>query len=101
LGFDQVRSRIRIKLHSGPTIEGRYDVARGHPEKPMSWTELAEKFKECASLALPADSAGHVIDLVARLAELKSLNPLIRALRSSKPGKRISPRFMQASLQAK
>ena len=55
LGFDQVRSRIRIRLRNGRSIEGRYDVARGHPEKPMSWSELAEKFKECASLAVPAD----------------------------------------------
>ncbi len=37
LGYDQVRSRIRIKLINGEVIEGRYDVARGHPEKPMSW----------------------------------------------------------------
>ncbi|HEU4638448.1 MAG TPA: hypothetical protein VFS84_06320, partial [Candidatus Binatia bacterium] len=96
---DQVRSRIRIRLHNGRSIEGRYDVARGHPEKPMSWSELAEKFKECASLAIPADNAGHVIDLVDRLAELKTLNPLIRALGSSKARKKIAQRFMQASLQ--
>ncbi len=50
----------------------------------MSWTQLADKFKECASLAVPADNAGRVIDLIARLAELKTLNPLIRALRSQK-----------------
>jgi 2-methylcitrate dehydratase PrpD len=99
LGFDQVRSRIRIGLYNGRSIEGRYDVARGHPEKPMSWSELAEKFKECASLAVPADNAGRVIDLVARLAELKTLNLLIRALASSKSRKKISPRFTQASVQ--
>ena len=34
LGYDQVRSRIRIRLKNGRVIEGRYDVARGHPEKP-------------------------------------------------------------------
>src|SRR5206468_2287040 len=28
LGYDQVRSRIRIKLKNGNMIEGRYDVAR-------------------------------------------------------------------------
>jgi 2-methylcitrate dehydratase PrpD len=99
LGFDQVRSRIRIGLYNGRSIEGRYDVARGHPEKPMSWSELAEKFKECASLAVSADNAGRVIDLVARLAELKTLNLLIRALASSKSRKKISPRFTQASVQ--
>jgi 2-methylcitrate dehydratase PrpD len=91
LGFDRVRSRIRIKLHNGRTIEGRYDVARGHPARPMSWTEIADKFAECASLALPADDGAYVIDLVAGLAELKSLNPLIRALRSPGRRKKISP----------
>ena len=101
LGFDQVRSRIRIKLHNGRTIEGRYDVARGHPAKPMSWTELAEKFKECASLAVPADNAGRVIDLVGRLEELKSLNPLVRALRMSKTAKRSSARFIEPSLRGR
>jgi 2-methylcitrate dehydratase PrpD len=98
LGFDQVRSRIRINLNSGRTIEGRYDVARGHPAKPMSWTELAEKFKECASLALPADNARQVVDLVARLEDLKSLHPLIGALGISRTGKKSSARFVRASL---
>ena len=98
LGFDQVRSRIRIQLNNGRTVEGRYDVARGHPTKPMRWTELAEKFKECASLVLPADNAGRIIDLVARLPELKSLNPLMRALQSSQTRKKSSPRFVRASL---
>jgi 2-methylcitrate dehydratase PrpD len=83
LGYDQVRSRIRIKLYNGRKIEGRYDVARGHPEKPMSWTELTEKFNECASPVLPRKNAGQIIDLVARLEQLKSLNPLMRALSST------------------
>ncbi|NIO10303.1 MAG: hypothetical protein GTO40_20785, partial [Deltaproteobacteria bacterium] len=31
LGYDQVRSRILIKLKDGRLIEGRADVAKGHP----------------------------------------------------------------------
>jgi 2-methylcitrate dehydratase PrpD len=84
LGYDQVRSRIRIKLHDGRTIEGRYDVARGHPEKPMSWAELTEKFNGCASLALPADNAERVVELVERLEQVKSLSTLMGALASGK-----------------
>ena len=53
LGYDQVRSRVRVTLKNGGVIEGRYDVARGHPEKPMSWAELADKFRDCADLVLP------------------------------------------------
>ena len=84
LGYDQVRSRIRIKLRNGKMIEGRYDVARGHPEKPMSWNELGEKFKDCASLVLSRKDADDTIRLVGRLEQLKDLNPLLRALAGSK-----------------
>jgi 2-methylcitrate dehydratase PrpD len=80
LGYDRVRSRVRIKLTSGRIIEGRYDVARGHPEKPLTWEELAEKFRDCADLVLARKSAEQVIGLVARIEKLKALTPLLRAL---------------------
>ncbi|MGE5304280.1 MAG: MmgE/PrpD family protein, partial [Alphaproteobacteria bacterium] len=90
LGYDQVRSRIRIKLNDGRMIEGRYDVARGHPEKPMSWSELGKKFYDCASLVLPRKSAEYAMEFVARLERQPSLALLLRAL--SKRSKRASKR---------
>ena len=80
LGYDQVRSRIRVRLKNGRVIEGRYDVARGHPEKPMSWTELSDKFRDCARLVLADKDAETTIQLVGRIDELQSLKPLYRAL---------------------
>jgi 2-methylcitrate dehydratase PrpD len=80
LGYDQVRSRIRITLKNGRTLEGRCDVARGHPEKPMSWSELGDKFRDCAALVLPDKNAEDIVELIARAEELKSLTPLLRAL---------------------
>jgi 2-methylcitrate dehydratase PrpD len=84
LGYDQVRSKIRIKLKNGNLIDGRYDVARGHPQKPMSWAELSAKFRDCAGLVLPRKSAEEVIKLVSRLPELRSLTPLFRSLAKGK-----------------
>jgi len=78
LGYDQVRSRIRIKLKNGKIIEGRYDMARGHPEKPMSWAELGDKFRDCAGLVLPQKNVEAAIQLVGRLEKLTSLRPLLR-----------------------
>ncbi|MGH7931102.1 MAG: MmgE/PrpD family protein, partial [Candidatus Binatia bacterium] len=72
LGYDQVRSKIRITLKNGKVIEGRADVARGHPQKPMSWAEMSEKFRDCAALVLPREKAEAVIQLVARLPDLQS-----------------------------
>ena len=80
LGYDQVRSRVRIKLKNGRVIEGRYDIARGHPEKPMSWAELGEKFRDCAELVLPRKNVEDAIELLARIEQLKSLKPLLKAL---------------------
>lgn len=84
LGYDQVRSKIRVKLKNGKIIEGRADVARGHPQKPMSWAELSEKFRDCAALVLPREKAETVVRLVGRLPELPSLAPLLRALAAGK-----------------
>ncbi|MGZ9125597.1 MAG: MmgE/PrpD family protein [Candidatus Binatia bacterium] len=103
LGYDQVRSRIRIRLNDGRVIEGRYDVARGHPEKPMSWAELSDKFRDCARLVLADRDTESAIQLVARIEKLTSLSPLFRALTSARakskkrkssgiPAKAYSPR---------
>lgn len=84
LGYDQVRSRVRIKTRDGKTIEGRADVARGHPLKPMSWAEIGEKFRDCASLVLSHKNAEDAIELVANLDRQRSMLPLVRALSGSK-----------------
>ncbi len=80
LGYDQVRSRVRVRLKNGRLVEGRYDVARGHPEKPMSWTDLAEKFCDCAGVVLPRKKIDAAIRLVAQIEALKTLKPLFGAL---------------------
>jgi len=80
LGFDQVRSRIHIKLNNGNIIQGRYDVARGHPEKPMSWSELSDKFRDCAGLVLAEKDIETAIRLVAGIDKMKRLTPLLSAL---------------------
>ena len=80
LGYDQVRSRIRVKLKDGRVVEDRYDVARGHPTKPMSWAELTEKFRDCAGLVLSRKKVDETIRLLEQFQDLKSLRPLMRAL---------------------
>src|ERR1044071_3551225 len=80
LGYDQVRSRLRVKLKDGRVVEDRYDVARGHPEKPLTWNELSEKFRDCATLVLSRTKFDETIRLLEQFQDLKSLRPLMRAL---------------------
>ncbi|MFQ5850299.1 MAG: MmgE/PrpD family protein [Candidatus Binatia bacterium] len=84
LGYDQVRSRVRVKLRDGRTIEGRADVARGHPLKPMSWEEIGGKFRECARLVLPKDNTEKAIEGVASLERMECILPLIRLIAGRK-----------------
>ena len=49
----------------------------------MSWAELGDKFRDCAGLVLADKEAETVIQLVARIEELKSLSSLFRALTSA------------------
>jgi len=84
LGYDQVRSRVRVKLKDGRVVEDRYDVARGHPTKPMSWPELTEKFRDCAGLVLSRKNIDETIRLLEQLQDLKSLRPLLHALTNGK-----------------
>jgi 2-methylcitrate dehydratase PrpD len=80
LGYDQVRSRIRIRLKDGKTIEERADVARGHPLKPMSWAEIREKFRDCARRVLTLSNTESAIAAVSNLERMKSIAPLVEAL---------------------
>jgi 2-methylcitrate dehydratase PrpD len=86
LGYDQARSKVRIKLKNGKVLTGRADIARGHPQKPMTWAELSDKFRDCAALVLPRANAEATIKMVSALPKLRSLSPLLRALTSVKTG---------------
>jgi 2-methylcitrate dehydratase PrpD len=87
LGYDQVRSRVRVRLRDGRVLEGRADVARGHPLKPMSWEELAEKFRDCARLVLSRQKAEDAIRIVENLERMPNISPLLQSLAGGKPAR--------------
>jgi hypothetical protein len=60
----------------------------------MSWAELGDKFRDCAALVLPDKNAEDIVELVARVEELKSLAPLIRALTGAR-GKNVKKAEMK------
>ncbi len=67
-GYDKMTTIIEIELADGRRIEGRADFGKGSPANPMSYEEVAEKFRECAEFArFPADRAEAVVGLVREL----------------------------------
>lgn len=50
-GYDKMTTIIDIHLKDGRTISGRADFGKGSPANPMSYEEVADKFRGCAEFA--------------------------------------------------
>jgi len=80
-GYDKMTTLIEIELADGRRIEGRADFGKGSPANPMSYDEVAEKFRECAEFArFPGDKAEKTVDLVRRLDTVGDIRELTALL---------------------
>jgi 2-methylcitrate dehydratase PrpD len=80
-GYDKMTTLIDIHLTDGRRVSGRADFGKGSPANPMSYDEVAEKFRGCAAQARwPAAAASAVIETVRRLetvADIRELSSLL------------------------
>src|ERR1700730_4494270 len=76
-GYDKMTTILKITLKNGRTISGRSDFGKGSPSNPMSYDEVAEKFRGCAAFAeWPTAKANEVIELVRKLEDLPDVRTL-------------------------
>ncbi|HVB97755.1 MAG TPA: MmgE/PrpD family protein [Candidatus Dormibacteraeota bacterium] len=82
-GFNKMTTIIHIHLKDGRTISGRADFAKGSPQYPMSYDEVADKFRGNADFAhWPKDKTEKIIETVSKLesvADVRELTPLLSA----------------------
>ncbi len=75
------QSGIKIYLKSGKVISGVTKPAKGSPENPMTYEEVADKFRGNADFAKwPQQKAATVIELVKSLETVPDMSPLTTAL---------------------
>jgi 2-methylcitrate dehydratase PrpD len=80
-GYDKMTTILEITLADGRRISGRADFGKGSPANPMSYEEVADKFRECAGFSRwPKDRAERVIELVQGLEELRDVRELTALL---------------------
>ena len=76
-GYDKMTTILKITLKDGRTISGRAAFGKGSPINPMSYDEVAEKFRGCAAFAeWPSAKANQVIELVRKLEDLPDVRTL-------------------------
>jgi 2-methylcitrate dehydratase PrpD len=83
-GYHKMTTLIDIETTDGRTISGRADFGKGSPANPMSYEEVADKFRECAAIArFPREKAESVIAMVRDLETLSSIERLMAVLRTA------------------
>jgi 2-methylcitrate dehydratase PrpD len=76
-GFDKMTSILKIHLKDGRVIPGRADFAKGSPANPMSFEEVADKFRGCAEFAKwPREKAEGIITFVKTLENAPDMSKL-------------------------
>ena len=80
-GYDKMTTILKITLKDGRRISGRADFGKGSPTNPMSYDEVAEKFRGCAAFAeWDSSKANQVIDLVRKLEDVTDVRTLTALL---------------------
>lgn len=83
-GYHLMTTYIDIEVADGRTISGMSDFGKGSPANPMSYDEVAQKFRECAQFASwDMGKADEVVAMVARLETLPDVHGLMALLRRS------------------
>jgi len=85
-GYDKMTTIIEIELKDGRTLSGRADFGKGSPANPMSYDEVADKFRGCAEFADWDDSrTEQIVDIVHSLERLDSVRDLTALLTLDRP----------------
>jgi 2-methylcitrate dehydratase PrpD len=71
--------RVEVELANGQRINQNVDHAIGNLGRPMTDRELEEKFRDQASLVLPAQQVSELIALCWKTGELADVSQLIAA----------------------
>jgi 2-methylcitrate dehydratase PrpD len=72
---------IRVQLKDGRVLSTRTEPAKGSPRNPMTYDEVADKFRTNAEFARwPAAKTEAIITLVSSLERATSMAPLTAAL---------------------
>jgi 2-methylcitrate dehydratase PrpD len=80
-GYHKMTTIIDIELAGGRKIHGRADFGKGSPANPMSYDEVADKFRENASYAkFEKQQYESVVGMVRELETLPSIDRLMSAL---------------------
>ncbi len=80
-GFAKMTSLLKVHMKDGRVLTGRAEFAKGSPANPMSYEEVAEKFRGCAEFAhWPRQKTEGIIATVKSLEGVSDVSSLAELL---------------------
>jgi 2-methylcitrate dehydratase PrpD len=80
-GLDKMTSILKVHLKNGKVFSGRAEFSKGSPSNPMSYDEVADKFRGCAEFAKwPSAKTEVVVAAVKSLEDASDMGKLVAAL---------------------
>jgi 2-methylcitrate dehydratase PrpD len=77
-------SLVAVHLRDGRVFKDQADFAKGSPADPMTFEEVAGKFRGCAAFAhWPKDKTEKLIEVVGKLEQSSDVRELSALLRSA------------------
>lgn len=73
-------AEVRLRLKDGSEHSLRVDTPRGDPQRPLTWDELAAKFRDCAGAVLPPDACERAIVTIEALEDVGDARELTAVL---------------------
>jgi 2-methylcitrate dehydratase PrpD len=70
-GQSEVQAKLEIRLADGSAMESFVDAVRGHPRKPMEWSDLEEKFLSLSEPMLGMTTARELFTIAREFGESK------------------------------
>jgi 2-methylcitrate dehydratase PrpD len=81
-GVNWGEMRLSVTLKDGRKLAIARSSARGWPEQPASWDEVAEKYRECCHGILQPKRIEESIEVISRLDKLDNVSELVELLRA-------------------
>ena len=85
LGYNEMRMKVHITLQDGRKLSGYAEAAKGHPKKPMSRSDLRDKFMDCAALVMTSQQAESALEHLWAIREIDRVTDLTPMLVGTAP----------------
>jgi 2-methylcitrate dehydratase PrpD len=70
-------ARVLVRMKDGTEYSGHRKIPKGDPANPLSFEELASKFMNLASAAIPERNATRLVEKIERLDEVRDLGEIM------------------------